>query len=245
VPITLQGEAATADPAQIEKWWTRWPNDWIGLATGRRSGLLVLDVDVKDPKAYGVDTLDDLGCSILPNSPIAHTRSGGFHVYFADRKDIEIRNSIGKQGLGPGLDVRGTGGFAILPSRDSGYWWDPHFNFDTITPAPAPAWLGRRQRQQTPRASSQSRRFDARTILEECCDRIRAAGSGEKWRTIRRESFIAASLVRDRHLPESHVRHELKAAVFSLKPSCDDFDHAVKGYEGAFAEGLAASGRRP
>ena len=34
--------------------------------------------------------------------------------------------------LGPGLDVRGDGGYVILPSSGSGYTWDPLLNFDTV-----------------------------------------------------------------------------------------------------------------
>src|SRR6516165_1844652 len=63
------------------------------------------------------------------------------------RIDIEIRNSVGKHGLGPGLDVRGQGGYAVVPCPGSGYRWDPHCNFDTVPPHPAPAWLGHRQKQ--------------------------------------------------------------------------------------------------
>jgi hypothetical protein len=143
--------------------------------------------------------------------------------------------------LGPGLDVRGSGGFVVLPSMESGYWWDTHWNFDTAAPALAPAWLGRRQRRKTPpTASTRPRRFNPEAILDEACGIIRNAGPGEKWRAIRSESFIAGTLVRDRHLPESRVRHEIEAAVFALKPYCNDFDHAIKGYEGAFTEALAS-----
>jgi Bifunctional DNA primase/polymerase, N-terminal len=234
------GELATSDQDRITRWWTQWPNDWIGLATGRRSGLVVLDVDVKDPTAYGPDTLADLGSSILPDTPIAHTRSGGFHVYFADRPDLEIRNSIGRKGLGPGLDVRGTGGFVILPSPESGYSWDPHFNFDTVAPVLAPKWLGRRAPSTTNKQPGTRRQFDAVTVLEEACGRIRNAAEGDKYHAIRRESFIVATLVRDRMIGESRARHELDAAILSLKSRCENYAHAIKGYESAFAEGLAS-----
>jgi putative DNA primase/helicase len=239
------GAAATNDPVQITKWWTAWPHDLIGMATGRRSGLVVLDVDTKEPKAYGPDTLADLGCSILPETPIAHTRSCGFHVFFADRQDIEIRNSIGKHGLGPGLDIRGTGGFVILPSPESGYRWDLHWNFDTVEPCPAPVWLGRRSRERHQAQTAARRKFDARSVLEQACENIRNAEEGDKYRALRRECFIVACLVRDRLVDEWRARHELDAAILSLKSRCSDFAHAVKGYEGAWAEGLAASPRRP
>ena len=70
------------------------------------------------------------------------TRSGGDHVYFAYDGKPEIRNSEGNYGLAPGADIRGEGGWVVLPCPDSGYVWHPKFNFDTVPPLPVPAWLG-------------------------------------------------------------------------------------------------------
>ncbi len=83
----------------------------------------MLDVDVKDDHINGFDALDDLGHSILPNTWLAHTPSGGLHIYF-DLQGRGIRCSAGK--LGRGLDVRADGGYVIAPSPNSGYGWDPH-----------------------------------------------------------------------------------------------------------------------
>jgi hypothetical protein len=242
--IKAFAENATTNTVQLFGWWERWPDALIGLPTGRRSGLVVLDIDVKEPRAYGLDALADLALAILPETPMSHTRSGGLHLYFACHSAVEIRNSIGKGGLGPGLDVRGTGGFVVLPSEASRYRWDPCCNFDTCSALPAPAWLGHRARQVA-KISVEPRRFDAGSVLEEACDNIRAAGEGEKWREICREAFIVGCLVRDRHLSESRARHELDAALLSLQRHCTNFAHAIHGYETAFAEGLAAPRRGP
>jgi hypothetical protein len=94
----------------------------------------VLDIDVKRPEANGFDTLDDLGHSILPETPMAHTPRDGLHVYF-DPGERELRNSAGL--IGAGLDVRGDGGYVILPSPGSGYEWDPQWNFRTVAPVGA------------------------------------------------------------------------------------------------------------
>ena len=40
------------------------------------------------------------------------TPSGGLHYYFSYRHD-DVRNSAGR--LGPGLDVRGRGGYVVAP----------------------------------------------------------------------------------------------------------------------------------
>ena len=236
-------KVATKDAGQLRAWWRKWPNAVPALPTGKTSGLVVFDIDVKKARANGFDTLADLGLAILPDTPMSHTSSGGLHVFFSTHPMVDVRNSIGKAGLGPGLDVRGTGGFVVLPSPGSGYWWDPHWNFDTCVPLPAPAWLGHRRRQSANVVTGQPRRFDAQTVLEEACEAIRNAGPGDKWRAIRREAFIAGCLVRDRLVPESRARHELDAALLALRSHCVDFAHAIKGMEGAFAEGLAAARR--
>jgi hypothetical protein len=47
----------------------------------------------------------------LPVTWVAKTGGGGLHYYF--RSPQEIRNSVAQ--LGPGLDIRGTGGYVVAP----------------------------------------------------------------------------------------------------------------------------------
>ena len=127
MPLTEHGfRDASIDPAVITAWWTRWPKALIGIPTGYDSGFVVLDVDVKHADRNGFDTLADLDCAILPDTPMTHTASGGLHLYFHPPAAPEIRNTEGEKGrgIGRGLDWRGTGGYVIVPSPNSGYWWD-------------------------------------------------------------------------------------------------------------------------
>src|SRR5829696_627873 len=48
---------ATVDQARITEWWRRWPDANVGVATGRRSGIIVLDVD---PRHGGDERLWEL-----------------------------------------------------------------------------------------------------------------------------------------------------------------------------------------
>src|ERR1051325_8948435 len=139
-PLTPRGfHDASRDPQLINRWWGQtWPDAWIGMPTGKISRRWVLDIDVKRAAENGWDSLEDLGHLPLPGSPMVHTSSGGLHVYF-DAGDRELRNSAGL--IGAGLDVRGCGGYVVLPSPGSGYFWDPLYNFDTVPMAPAPDWL--------------------------------------------------------------------------------------------------------
>jgi len=149
VPYVKWRYAETLSPRQVEDWWRHKPHALIATPAGQRSGLVLLDIDRKNG-VNGFDTLESLGKASLPETPMAHSRSGGLHVYFRARDDIEIRNSEGERGLGVGLDVRGEGGLIILPTPGSGYTWDPVCNLDTCTPRLAPAWLGHRAQRDRP-----------------------------------------------------------------------------------------------
>ena len=98
---------ATTDRTIIKAWWNRWPNANIGIATGRRSGILVLDVDGKVGKAYLKKLQAEHGR--LPKTVTVKTGRGR-HRYFLSG-DARIRNSVGN--LGKGIDVRGDGGYVV------------------------------------------------------------------------------------------------------------------------------------
>lgn len=108
----IAGEAwrdtATDDPVTILETWSR--DDYnIGVVTGE--GLIGLDIDVKGGHD-GFAALLNLG---LPAGALktftVETPSGGLHVYL--KADIDLRNSASR--LGPGLDVRGAGGYLVGP----------------------------------------------------------------------------------------------------------------------------------
>src|SRR4029453_5581595 len=72
---------ASVDPAQIQAWWREWPTANIGLLTGDRSRLAVLDID---PRNGGDVALADLEqCyHVLPETPLVLTGGQGKHYYF-------------------------------------------------------------------------------------------------------------------------------------------------------------------
>ena len=52
----------------------------------------------------------------LPSTLTHGTPRGGEHLAFRDPPDVEIRNSQGR--IAPGVDVRGTGGYVIVPPSE-------------------------------------------------------------------------------------------------------------------------------
>lgn len=114
--------AASTDSRIIRQWWTARADANVAIATGN---VVVLDID---PRHGGDASLGELERKhgALPPTRRCHTGGAGQHIYFRAPPHIVIRNSAGK--LGPGLDIRGIGGYVLAPpSRHlSGnyYAWD-------------------------------------------------------------------------------------------------------------------------
>lgn len=135
VPATRNGVLdAKRDADTIRACWSANPDLNIGLATGRRSGIVVLDVDGDE----GWDSLHRLEDRFeeLPTTASTTTPRGGQHFYFQAPSE-EIRNTAGFPGLG--LDMRGDGGYVLAtPSAVDG---KPYSVDEQATPAPMPRWL--------------------------------------------------------------------------------------------------------
>jgi hypothetical protein len=132
---------ATINENQIREWWRIWPNAMIGIATGPRSGVWVLDVDVDSKKGInGHETMARLGIEYgpLPLTLCSITPRGGRHYLFRWNA-INIRNSV--EEIGPGVDVRGAGGYFVAPpsvrADGAAYRWEDA----TVAIVEAPAWL--------------------------------------------------------------------------------------------------------
>jgi hypothetical protein len=131
-PLTPHGfKDATADEAQIRAWWGGWPNAMIAAPTGPASGVWALDPDVDPVKQLdGIAVLNQLVAQHgpLPQTLTSITPRGGKHLFFSWDPNVDIRNSESK--VGPGIDVRGNGGYVILPPSRNGtggaYQWDPN-----------------------------------------------------------------------------------------------------------------------
>jgi len=130
-------EKATTDPDQIRALWRKWPDSNIGIVTGHRSRLLIVDVDGQEG-AVSIAGLEHQHGS-LPNTRTVKTGGGGLHYYFVLPEDVEIRNSAGE--LAPGVDIRSSGGCAVAPPSLHKNGKRYVLQESSIDPAPCPDWL--------------------------------------------------------------------------------------------------------
>jgi len=141
-PLILRWpENASRAATVIRFWWRRWPEANVGLVTGAASGLVVLDVDVRHGGHHSLEELERQHGD-LPKTVEAETGSSGRHILFK-HPGTRVSNSAGL--LGPGLDVRGDGGYIVVPPSlhacGRRYAWDPTRHPAHIEPASLPPWL--------------------------------------------------------------------------------------------------------
>lgn len=148
-------QSATTNADTIRQWFGDAQCDLnIGVATGSRSRLLVVDLDLKPTE--GIDGIEAWGevCAAYgapPDTVTAITGSQGQHHLFEVPAGAVIHNGTNrfKRELSrtkTGIDVRGENGYIVVePSRHiCGRAWAWELSSDPLDgkdPAPAPAWL--------------------------------------------------------------------------------------------------------
>jgi hypothetical protein len=199
-PMTRNGlDDATADVAKIRSWWGRRPEANIGIATGERSGVDVLDVDGEE----GLDSWDSLmadGREEIARSFMVTTPRGGVHVYLL-HPGRPVPNSASR--LARCIDVRGDGGYVVAPpSRSSDgrgwrQWVEPGDGWveGTAQLAPMPEWMSPATRpvhRTTPLRRSGS--SYANTALDAECGRVALAAVGQRNDTLNVAAFKLGTL---------------------------------------------------
>ncbi len=136
-PATKHGfKDGTTEKGVLVQAWVSNPEANIGIATGRVSGIVVLDVD---PRNGGDESLAELERvhGSLPETATVATGGGGRHFYF-----MAPEGAVPSGDLAPGVEVKGDGRYVIAPPsvHPSGeqYRW---FRHSKVGLAPCPTWV--------------------------------------------------------------------------------------------------------
>ncbi|HUP68580.1 MAG TPA: bifunctional DNA primase/polymerase [Acidimicrobiales bacterium] len=191
-------KAATTDEAAIRAWWRRWPQANVAVRTGAASELVVLDVD---PGHGGDESVKALVAEHgrFPPGPVVATGGAGRHLYLA-HPGAPVRNDAGRR-LGPGIDLRGDGGYVIAPpsrhASGGGYEWE---RLGEELP-PVPAWLAiRLAPPERPRSAAPPIRHEgsspwAYAALRHELGSVAGAAEGCRNHTLNRAAFKLGQLV--------------------------------------------------
>lgn len=132
-------DLATDDQEQIQTWANRWPDCNWALATGARSGIFAVDFDGEEGLVALHDWITEHGEDWIETRGVKTPR--GFHLWYQwPNGETRIRNSAGK--LAPKVDVRGEGGYVLIPPSvhpcGEPYRWLADQKLPIAT---APAWV--------------------------------------------------------------------------------------------------------
>lgn len=239
-------EQATTEPAQVEAFWQAAPRANIGLVTGPRSGLMVLDVDGMTGKTSLETLVSQHG--ELPETLTA-TTGRGWHLYFKYPAHQNILNDVGKK-LGHGIDVRGQGGFVVAPpskhANGNRYAW---LNPDCPLSEP-PEWLLGLLSQQPVKPSKpdpvpfipsiESTKVEryAKAALQMASGTVSACHQGKRNATLNTEAYSIGQLVGAGAL--SYM--EAESVLLNASQGCD---LPLREAEATIKSGLSAGMKAP
>jgi Bifunctional DNA primase/polymerase, N-terminal len=220
-PLVRHGRNdATCDPAQLERWWSRWPLANLGLATG-----IVFDaLDIDGPAGLAaLRQLATTGSLRLPG-PLVATGGGGWHSWF------------GPTGLGnhpprglAHVDWRGRGGAVLAPpSRHvsgGSYRWLRGLDQTPLPEVPAalralldpdPATTARPARTVGPAGPAAPGHPYGRTVLAAELAALHRATPGHRNHTLNQTAFKVYRYVASGALDGQEVTAAFTAAALAV-----------------------------
>ncbi|MCS3895573.1 putative DNA primase/helicase [Bradyrhizobium japonicum USDA 38] len=231
-PYTSNGfKSASVFRHVIQRWWQDWPDALVGVPTGERTGVWVLDMDAHKG-ARESDLLHD-----LPPTRTVRTRSGGRHFYF---HHAGLGNSPGR--LPAAWDVRGQGGFVLVPGN-------PGYTLERdMAPADAPEWLLAliRPRPYVPRPGQpyQPQTHDAYVAgaVSQELDLLSRCPAGSRGYQLNTSAFRLGTLVGAGALDRSEAEAGLWDAAHGCGLAAVDGERACRN---AIRRGLDAGSKQP
>lgn len=101
-------DKATTDSTMVKKWRRRWPEAYVAIPTGHKSGLVAVDIDVKNG-VNGFEPLSSIEAMFgVQGTRRIETPSGGVHLIYSCNQKLRTRT-----GILDGIDIRGDGGYIV------------------------------------------------------------------------------------------------------------------------------------
>lgn len=250
VPLTGHGcKDASTESAVVQAWQSRWPTANWAIATGAKSGgLVVVDVDDVwgEPGAAWTRIANDAGLNGpggLRTPTVLSGSGNSMHFYFR-APAMAIGNSAGK--LAPSVDVRGAGGYVICPpsTHPDGGRYEWVVSPADYRPVKLPRGLVESPHPKPPRRPRTPVRVTATTdpvaarILGEECARVARAGEGTRNAT----TFAAAAAVGNIVAAGDLVLGEAADALRNAALACGLPEHEA---ETAVRNGLTQGAETP
>jgi hypothetical protein len=211
-------QVATSDTTQLEAWAAQFPACNWGAVTGPVSGIFVLDVDGNPGKA-ALKEYQQQGWK-LPETLTVYTGRGR-HLYFRWPDGQAVRNSAGK--LANGLDIRGEGGYVVIPPSIHSNGSHYAFANPDAAIAEAPEWLLSLLREPAQGPWLVSPKLDG-AIADGRRNNSLASLAGTMRRRGMSQAAIEAGLIEENHqncqepLPDDEVRG-IAASVAKYAPA--------------------------
>jgi hypothetical protein len=219
---------ASQDPETIRRMFKRRSSPLIGVPTGERSGIDVLDID---PRHGGHLWMNDADES-LPTTRRNHTRSGGVHILF--RHASGVKNTASK--IAPGVDTRGEGGYVIwwsaagcrVENPDALADW-PKGLLKVLCPPPKPK---RHIAMPATKAEANTR---AAFMIERAFERVRHARPGERHYQLRAAASTLGGLCRFMSQSPDQILVDL-----IMQTGAEDASNALKTARWAMQKGSSS-----
>lgn len=249
-PLTAHGyKDATTDPAKIRAMFRNPKVAGIAVPTGTRTGIVVIDRDRKNG-VDGVATCQALEADLgaLPPTLQQRTGSGGDQLVFRYPEGVTIKCSAGK--LGDGFDVRGVGGYIVVPpscNEAGNYVWLnehepadlPEAWVDFLKERPRPAV----ERTPAPAIAATGSSAYGRKALEAECQAVASEPKGSRNARLNQAAFASGQLVAGGEIQEEEALLALQQAAAACGLGEAEADKTIRsGLTAGMAEPRQAPG---
>lgn len=234
---------ASSDVDTIKKWWKAYPEANIGFVTGKTNRCFVIDIDGSTGKEELRKIKKDRE---WPKTIIAKSgRDGGGHFYFRYPEEIEMVKN--RAGVLPNVDIRGDGGYIVVPPsihpNGKKYSWKRDFCPQEMECASE--WILQEIVHGGQKKNGSEKAFEIKTHpyfsreFSNTLEKIRTCPEGKRNDTLYRGAFKLAQMCHGRYLQESVVKENLTDAARICGLSDDETKKTV---ESAFKEALSTPG---